>query len=82
MSEVIDSPEELGRQSKMLLEQLAINSKEFLATYEKLGEMPPESDEYAQIEGKLYAQVNQVRFDAEDVIEAMDAQVDEMPDDE
>ena len=76
MSQVIES-----EQLKMLLRHLSGSSRDYLKLAQKLEALPPESNEADELLGKMYAYVQQVHMDTEDVIEAMDTYADTLPDD-
>ena len=68
-------------QLELLLRHLSSSSREYLELTQKLEALPPESGEADELLGKLYAYVQQVHMDTENVIEAMDSYTDNLPDD-
>lgn len=73
---------ETSQQIRMLLGHLSQNSRAYLELSERLETLPSESEEVSDVLGELYAHVQQVHMDAEDVIEAMDAYTDSLSDDD
>lgn len=65
-----------------MLTHLTRNSQTYLELAARLETLPPESDEASDLIAAMYAHVQQVHMDTEDVIEAMDAYSDNLPDDE
>ncbi len=66
----------------MLLRHLSGSSRDYLELAQKLEALPPESEEADTLLGTMYAYVQQVHMDTEDVIEAMDTCTDDLQDDD
>lgn len=74
--------DELTRHERWLREQLAENAKRYLEMLKELQTLDSDSDEYATLNGELYAQVAQVEMDAADVTKIADDILDALPDDD
>ena len=59
---------------KVLLGELASSARTVLSLIEQLESTPEGSESYLALEGELYARVNQVKFDAEDWVTALEAE--------
>lgn len=77
MSQVVEA-----ERIKMLLRHLSGSSRDYLELVQKLEALPPESEEADTLLGTMYAYVQQVHMDTEDVIEAMDTCTDDLQDDD
>ncbi len=73
--------DELLHHRGWLLEQLAENAKAYLTMLEQLTTLEQESDAYAALEGRLYAQAAQLEMSAGDVVKVMDELTDALPED-
>ena len=59
---------------KVLLGELAGSARTLLSLIKQLESTPEGSESYLTLEGELYARVNQVKFDAEDWVTALEAE--------
>jgi hypothetical protein len=82
MKQAVDNLPDLEHHKVWLLDHLAGNAKMYLDMLSKLKSLDPASDEYATLEGKLYAQTVQVGLDANDVVATMDEITDRLTDDD
>ncbi|MDQ3399050.1 MAG: hypothetical protein M3511_15030 [Deinococcota bacterium] len=74
--------DELRRHERWLRGQLAEHARTYLALLEQQAAQDPESDAYATLDGRLYAQIAQLEMSAGDAVRAMDAVTDALPDDD
>lgn len=84
MRQVVAPPnlDELLHHKQWLQEQLAENARTYLDMLERLKSEKPDSDAYATLDGRLYAQAAQLEMDAGDIVKAMDDITDALPDDD
>jgi DNA-binding IclR family transcriptional regulator len=74
--------DELLQHEKWLRGELAESAKRYLKTLERLQALNPDSDEYATLDGELYAQAAQVEMDASDIVKVADDILDALPDED
>jgi hypothetical protein len=63
---------EQTKQAERLLKHLDDSAKTYLKLRKRLGRLSLDSEEYEDVEGKLYAYVFQVQLDASDAHNAID----------
>lgn len=68
--------------AREMLIHLSRDARIYLELADQLELLPPESDEAGEHLAKMRSYVQQVRMDTEDVIEAMDAYTNSLPDDD
>ena len=81
MSQTTEKPENLVEHRRFLMNELAENAQAYLASWQQLKTLPPNSEEHADLLGYALAQVRQLGMDVEDVAET-EEKILELPDDE
>ena len=81
MSQATEKPESLVEHRTFLMNELAENAQAYLATWQQLKTLPPDSEEHDDLLGYALAQAQQLGMDAQDVAET-EEKILELPDGE
>ena len=81
MSSTTENLDSLVEHRTFLMNELAENAQAYLASWQQLKTLPPDSEEHGDLLGYALAQAQQLGMDAEDVAKT-DEKILELPDDD